>query len=138
MTTTTTTTTRAKTQPGSKTVINFYDLDAWKKGHELVLNVYVATRQFPREELYGITSQLRRAASSVTANIAEGFARYHYKDKVRFYHQARGSAAEVQNFLLLAKDLSFVERDQCKRLGDEAHQAARLINGIIRAIERQV
>lgn len=117
--------------------MNFYDLDAWKKGHELALQIHVITKEFPREELYGVTSQLRRAASSITANIAEGFARYHYKDKMRFYHQARGSAAEVQNFLLLAKDLSFIERNQCKKLGEEAHQVARLINGMVRSIEHQ-
>jgi len=84
---------------------NFYELDAWKKGYILVLEIYKITKEFPKEELYGIVSQLRRAASSITANISEGFARYHYKDKVRFYHQARGSAAEVQNFLILASDL---------------------------------
>ena len=87
---------------------NFYDLEAWKKGHALVLSIYKITESFPKEETYGIISQLRRASSSITANIAEGFARYHFRDKIRFYHNARGSVAEVQNFLLLAKDLKFI------------------------------
>ena len=98
-------------------VKNFYDLIAWKKGHELTLGIYQATKRFPGEEQYGIVIQMRRAASSVTANIAEGFGRFHFKDKVRFYYQARASTTEVQNFLLLAKDLDYVDVDTCKQLG---------------------
>jgi four helix bundle protein len=116
---------------------NFYELDAWKKGHELVLETYKITKDFPKEELYGVVSQLRRAASSITANIAEGFARYHYKDKVRFYHQARGSAAEVQNFLLLSRDLNYINSETCEELGNQSKQVMQLINGLIRSIENQ-
>jgi four helix bundle protein len=116
---------------------NFYDLEAWKKGHVLVLEVYKITKDFPKEELYGIVSQLRRAASSITANIAEGFARYHFKDKIRFYYQARGSGAEVHNFLLLAKDLGFITKEQSKKLCETADEVGRLINGLIRSIENQ-
>lgn len=74
---------------------NFYDLVAWQRGYQLVLDIYKITKDFPKEEMYGIVSQLRRAASSITANIAEGFERYHFKDKTRFYYQSRGSIAEV-------------------------------------------
>ena len=116
---------------------NFYDLEAWQKGHLLVLEIYKITKNFPKEELFGIISQLKRAASSVTANIAEGFERYHFKDKVRFYYQARGSVAEVQNFLLLAKDLNFIDLETCKELGEKANEARRLINGLINSIEKQ-
>lgn len=116
---------------------NFYDLEAWKKGHELVLSVYKITKDFPKEELFGIISQLRRAASSITANIAEGFERYHFNDKKRFYHQSRGSVAEVQNFLLLAKDLNFISLEICKDLGEKANAIRRLINGLIKSIENQ-
>lgn len=116
---------------------NFYDLDAWKKSHELVLGIYKITKEFPKDELYGIVSQLRRASSSVTANIAEGFARYHFKDKARFYHNARGSVAEVQNFLVLAKDLGYVKFGACKDLGLLANEAGKLINGLIRSLEKQ-
>lgn len=115
----------------------FYELDAWKKGHELVLEIYKLTKDFPKEEIYGIVSQLRRASSSITANIAEGFARYHFKDKVRFYYQARGSVAEVQNFLLLAKDLEFIDLETCKKKGEKANEVSQLINGLIRSIEKQ-
>ena len=103
-------------------VNNFYDLDAWQKSHKLVLEIYKLTRNFPKEELYGVISQLRRAVSSITANIAEGFARYHFKDKIRFYHQARGSAAEVQSFLLLAKDLEYISLEKCKELMEQAKE----------------
>lgn len=115
---------------------NFYDLDAWKKSHKLVLIVYKITQSFPRDELYGVVNQLRRATVSITANIAEGFSRYHYKDKVRFYYQARGSVAEVQNFLLLAKDLGYITLNECKLIGEHSNDVARLINGLIRSIEK--
>jgi four helix bundle protein len=74
---------------------NFYDLDAWKKGYLLTLEIYKVIVKFLKEELYGATSQLRRATSSITANIAEWFTRYHYKDKIRFYYNTRGSIVEV-------------------------------------------
>ena len=117
---------------------NFYDLNAWRKAHLLVLEVYKITEHFPKEELYGIVSQLCRAACSITANIAEGFARYHFKDKIRFYYQARGSAAEVQNFLILAKDLNFITIDSCRKLGLMSNEVAKLINGLIKSTERQI
>ncbi len=116
-------------------MMNFYDLDAWKKGHLLVLEIYKMTNDLPREELYGIISQLRRASSSITANIAEGFARYHFKDKIRFYYQARGSVAEVQNFILLAKDLNFIDGIISRKLGEQSIEIAKLINGLIRSTE---
>lgn len=118
-------------------ITRFYHLDVWEKGHQLALKIYDVTRDFPKEEMYEIVSQLRRAASSVTANIAEGFARYHFRDKVRFYHQARGSVTEVQNFLLLAKGLHYIDSNQCKMLGEQANEVGKLINGLIRSIENQ-
>jgi len=87
--------------------------------------------------VFGITSQLRRASSSVTANMAEGFARYHYNDKIRFYYQARGSVAEVQNFLLLARDLKLIDKESCQQLGETSKDVEKLINGLIRSIEKQ-
>lgn len=114
---------------------NFYDLDAWLRGHNLVLKIYEITKKFPPNELFGIISQLKRAAASITANIAEGFERYHFNDKMKFYYQARASVAEVQNFLLLSKDLGYITQDECKNLGEMANEARRLINGLIRSIE---
>lgn len=116
---------------------NFYDLDAWKKSHKFTLMIYKITKSFPKEELYGVISQLRRAAFSIAANIAEGFSRYHYNDKIRFYHNARGSVSEVQNFIFLATDLSFLNTADSKLLFEESEDINRLINGLIRSIDKQ-
>lgn len=122
----------------NREIKNFYDLDAWKTGHLLVLEIYNITKNFPEEEKFGITSQIRRASASVTANIAEGFERYHFNDKIRFYLHARGSLAEVQNFLLLAKDLGLINLNICKNIGGKTNETRRLINGLIRSIENQL
>ena len=118
-------------------IYNFHDLDAWKKAHQLALDVYKLTKSFPKEEQYGVVSQLRRAASSVTANIAEGFGRYHFNDKVRFYYQARGSVAEVQNFLFLARELDYISENLSNPLIEKLNEVRQLINGLIRSIEKQ-
>lgn len=115
----------------------FYDLDAWKKAHKLVINIYSITQKFPASEIYGVTSQIRRAASSITANIAEGFSRYHYNDKINFYYHARGSASEVQNFLFIAKDLKYIGSSEADELIVHLHEINRIINGLIRSIENQ-
>lgn len=117
---------------------NFYDLDAWKKSHDLVLEVYKITNKFPDTEKYGITNQLRRATYSITANLAEGFSRYHYKDKIRFYYQARGSLSEVQSFLILVKDLKFINLEDFNRIGVKTKNVAMLINGLIRSTEKML
>ncbi len=121
-----------------KDINNFDDLEAWQKAHELALDIYNITSGFPKEELFGLTRQLRRAASSVSANIAEGFARFHYKDKARFYYQARGSNAEVQSFLLLSRDLHFITSEECSGLFGKANETRKLINGLIKSINRQL
>lgn len=115
----------------------FYDLEAWQSAHDLALNVYKITKNLPASERFGIISQLQRAASSVSANIAEGFDRFHFNDKIKFYYQARGSVAEVQSFLFLARDLGFVEKSDCAKLIEEASIVRQLIHGLIRSIERQ-
>ncbi|MBT3948849.1 four helix bundle protein [Candidatus Parcubacteria bacterium] len=117
---------------------NFYDLTTWKKSHELVIDIYRITKDYPRDELYGVVSQLRRASSSITANIAEGFSRYHFKDKIRFYYHSRGSLAEVQNFLLLSKDLSYIDNKLSEELFRKTIDVAKLVNGLIRSTESQI
>lgn len=86
----------------------FKDLQVWHKAHELTLAVYSTTRNFPREELYGLTSQLRRSAASVPANIREGCGRRSDGEKCRFLQTARGSASEFEYHVLLAHDLHLV------------------------------
>lgn len=86
---------------------NFRDLIVWKKAHEWVLNVYEFTKRFPKEELFGLTSQLRRSAVSVPANIVEGFKRYGLNDKIRFYNIAQSSLEESRYYLILSHDLKY-------------------------------
>ena len=90
---------------------SFTDLDAWREGHRLVIDIYKITREFPKEELFGLTNQLRRAAVSFTSNIAEGFSRNSYKEKLQFYSIALGSLTEVQNQLLVARDVEYITKE---------------------------
>lgn len=78
----------------SRKIKSFTDLNVWKEGHKLVLQVYKLTKEFPKEELFGLTNQIRRAAVSITSNIAEGFSRHSYKEKLQFYSTALGSLTE--------------------------------------------
>jgi four helix bundle protein len=121
----------------NKKIKDFYDLDAWEKANKLALEIYKVTKRFPRDELYGITSQLRRAASSITANIAEGFNRYHFNDKIRFYYNARGSISETQSFLFLSRDLAYLKSEDFNGILVKTKEVGMLINGLIRSIERQ-
>lgn len=86
----------------------FTDLVAWQKGHELVLLIYQLSNQFPLDERFGLTSQVRRAAVSITSNLAEGFGRRTPPDKKRFYDMAMGSVYEIQNQLMIARDIQFI------------------------------
>lgn len=107
---------------------------AWQKGHQFVLELYKATAGFPREEQYGITSQIRRAAVSIPANIAEGKARGTDKDYVRFLYIARASCAEVEYLLLLSRDLGFFAEDQFTNLDSSVREVGKVLNGLIRSL----
>jgi len=87
---------------------NFWDMDVWKKSHELALRIYTVTGGFPSQERFGLTSQIRRAVVSIPANIAEGFRKHGKKDKANYYNIAHGSLEEVRYYLLLTKDLSYL------------------------------
>lgn len=91
---------------------NFTDLIVWQKGHKLVLEVYKQTKKFPKDELFGLVSQIRRASVSITSNIAEGFGRFSEKEKLHFYSFAYGSLMEVQNQIIIAKDLGFINEEE--------------------------
>jgi four helix bundle protein len=117
-------------------VQHFTELAAWKKAHELALEVYRTTQTFPRGELYGLTTQVRRAAASVTANIAEGRGRMRDGEFARFLRYALGSATEVECHLLLARDLSLLPLDQHDRLASAAREVQRMLASLIRRIQR--
>ena len=97
----------------------FEDLILWQKAHSLVLNIYTLTHAFPKPEVFGLTSQMRRAAISVPANIAEGFKKRGKADKVRFLNIAQGSLEEVRYYLILAKDLGYGDPSFCLSLLEE-------------------
>ncbi len=118
-------------------IIHFTGLNAWKEGHKLILEVYTLVEKFPKKEQFGLTSQIERAAVSITSNIAEGFSRFYFKDKIRFYYMARGSVSEVQNLLIIAKDLQFIENKQSDVLIELCNGVQALINGLISSISKQ-
>ena len=118
-------------------IIHFTDLVAWKDGHKLVLDIYKLVERFPKKEQFGLSSQIERAAVSITSNIAEGFSRYYFKDKIRFYYMARGSVSEVQNLLIIAKDLHYTGDKLSDELIERSNRAQALINGLINSISKQ-
>lgn len=93
----------------SKPARTFQDLLVWQKAHRFVLEVYTLTAAFPKQETYGLSLQMRRAAVSIPANIAEGFRRRSKPDKARFMNMAEGSLEECRYFLILAKDLGYAD-----------------------------
>ena len=113
---------------------SFQDLLVWQKAHEFVLHVYKMTEQFPDTEKFGLTSQLRRAAISIPANIAEGFKKQGQLDKVRFYNISQGSLEECKYYLILAQDLDYSNTTELTLLLDEV---GRLLSGLIRSIRRR-
>ncbi len=98
---------------------DFHKLKAWQKSHQLALEIYKVSQSFPKEELFGLTSQIRRAISSVPTNIAEGCGRDSNKDFAHFLQIAIGSASEVEYELLLAHDLQYINKDEYERLTSE-------------------
>lgn len=114
-------------------ILSFCDLEAWKQSHKLVLFVYKISEQFPAIEKFGLTNQIRRAAVSITSNIAEGFSRNSSKEKVQFYFMALGSLTEVQNQLIIAKDLGYVNSTNFDLAVETLVVCSKLINGLIKS-----
>lgn len=111
---------------------SFTQLNAWKEGHALVLHIYKITKTFPKEEMFGLIMQMRRCAVSVTSNIAEGFSRQSYKEKLQFYSIALGSVTELQNQLLIAKDVEFINKKSYQELEEQSVTVHKIINGLIK------
>ncbi len=113
-----------------KTIKSFTELNAWKEGHKLVLLIYKETENFPGKEVFGLISQMRRCAVSITSNIAEGFSRITLKDKNNFFSMALGSLTELQNQLLIAKDINYLKKDIFSLVADQTIVVSKLINGL--------
>jgi four helix bundle protein len=116
---------------------DFRELKVWQKAHQLALSVYKATRRFPKEEVYGLTGQMRRAATSIPANIAEGSGRGTDPEMVRFLQIAMGSAAELEYFLLLARDLTYLDETAYAQLADEVTQVKRMLTSFIQKLKAE-
>lgn len=115
---------------------SFTDLKVWKKGHEFVLCIYKITKNFPKEELFGLSNQLRRASVSITSNVAEGFSRKTYKEKSRFYFIALGSLVEAQNQLLIARDTKYITPKEFNILAKRSIEISKMINGLIGSVRK--
>ena len=114
---------------------DFKSLTAWSKAHELTLKVYGATKGFPKEEAFGLTSQLRRACASIPANIAEGCGRSGDAELARFLTIAAGSASEVEYHLLLAHDLNYLSHSEYRQLDAEINELKRMLTAFIRKLK---
>ena len=119
------------TGTGNK-IRNFTDLEAWKASHALAINVYRITKQFPKEELFGIVSQMRRAAVSIVSNIAEGFSREFPKEKTQFYAIAKGSATELHTQVLISRDVGYMKAVEYQDFEKQISQVNKLITGLLR------
>ena len=113
---------------------DYRDIKVWQKAHQLTLDVYAATAGFPPEERFGLTSQMRRAAVSIAANIVEGRARQADGDFGRFLSIALGSASELEYLLLLARDLNYTETEQYGPMADEIDQVKRMLATFVRRL----
>ena len=115
------------------TVRDFKDLLVWKLARELRVQIYVLVRNFPPEERFALNTQMRRAAQSIGANIAEGFGRYSYRENIQYCRQARGSAFEVRDHLVTAVDAEFITQEEYAQSDALAQRVIQTINGYIRS-----
>ena len=111
---------------------SFTDLNTWKEAHKLVLDIYKISVEFPEKEIFGLTSQMRRCVISITSNIAEGFSRSTSKDKCQFYSIAQGSLTELQNQLLIARDVGYLKNGKFQEIAQQTVIVNKLINGLKR------
>jgi len=117
---------------------SFQDLNIWKESHQLVLEIYKITENFPKEESYALTSQLRRASASIPTNIAEGMGRNTTKELLSFLYNSRGSLSEVIYHLLLSKDLGYIKENNYKELERRYNGLEKGINVLISKLRKKV
>lgn len=112
---------------------SFTDLHAWQEGHKLVLAIYKITKQFPDDEKFGLSNQMRRCAVSITSNIAEGFSRRSKKEAAQFFYTTLGSITELQNQLLIAKDILYIPKNIFAEIANQTVLVSKLTNGLIKS-----
>lgn len=116
---------------------SFTDLIAWKKAHVLAVDIYKTTESFPEKEKYSLIDQIRRASISISSNIAEGFSRQSKKEKIQFYYTAKGSLTELQNQLLVARDVGYLPKEKFNTLANKTVEVSKLISGLIKSLRRK-
>lgn len=118
-------------------VLSFENLEAWKKGRELRIFVSNLSRKFPSEEKYGLTSQSRRAARSITNNIAEGFGRFHFQENIQFCRIARGSLNETLDHMLIAFEEQYISEEELIQFRAHFNETLRILNGYLKYLKSQ-
>ena len=116
---------------------DYTKIEAWKLADDLTVALYERTRSFPKEEIYGLTSQMRRASYSVPANIVEGSSRESKRDYLHFLYIARGSFSETQYFIHLARRLGFLANEEADKMHAQTKQAFGCLHGLIQAVEKE-
>ena len=117
------------------TIRNFRDLEVWQLGKTIVIRIHVTTRSFPREEQYGLTAQMRRAAVSIPSNVAEGFNRRHNRDYRRFLYVALGSCAELETQVESSCELGYLERTVQDELLEKLDHESRMLRNLVKKLE---
>ena len=113
---------------------DFKKLRVWEKAHALTVDIYLVSKRFPKDEMFGITSQVRRASSSIAANIAEGSGRTSKKEFLHFLSYAIASASEIEYFLILVKDLKYLSIEESERLQDRANEVKRTLISFLKTV----
>ena len=117
---------------------SFESVVAWQKAHEFALRAYQACQKFPVEERYGLCSQFQRAAVSISANIAEGYKKISMADKLRFYNIAQGSLEECRNYILLVRDLGYIDAEEFIHLRNNLEETSKFLNSYCKGIIEKV
>lgn len=115
---------------------SFTELDCWKEARELRKEISQLAKRFPKEEKYDLTSQIKRSSRSVTANIAEGYGRFHYQENIQFCRISRGSLTETLDHLIVAFDENYIDEEELKALQSKLEICLRLLNGYINYLKR--
>lgn len=115
---------------------SYRDLDVWRRSKALAISIYKVTEDFPKNEIYGLTSQIRRAAVSVPSNVAEGFRRNSDKEKLQFLHIAFGSGAELETQIEISKDLNYLDKDKYSKIFGELEEIMKMLNSIINNFDK--
>ncbi len=122
---------------GNTKIESFKDLIVWQKGIELVNEIYKVTKPFPKEEMYGLSSQIRRAAISIPANIAEGWGRGTTKNYIQFLEISRGSLFELNTLIIISYKQEYLNREICDEIENKLNETGRMLNALITTLENK-